>query len=75
MAKRFSDEFGMVRLSMGEAVRMVLETQQKTRLGGMVKAHLWKGMVLPDELAVQCLEVALMDMRCQTRGSVFDLKE
>merc|ERR1712178_226830 len=31
-----------------------------------------RGKLLPDELSVQALEVALMDMSCQTRGFILD---
>ena len=68
VANRFVAEFGMVRLSIGECIRMVLDTQKKVELAVNIRAHLVKGLTVPDELAVQALEVALMDMRCQTRG-------
>lgn len=68
VARRFCEEFGCVRLSMGEAIRMVLESQKKTFLGQCLLQHLNKGLAVPDELAVRALEVAIMDMRCQTRG-------
>ena len=68
MANRFVEEFGAVRLSVGEAIRQVVETQPNTRLAETLQAHLYKGLTVPDELAVQALEVAIMDMRCQTRG-------
>ena len=68
VAKRFAEEHGMLRLSIGEAVRMALELQPRSELSKLISSHLWKGLALPDELAVQALEVALMDMRCQTRG-------
>ena len=58
----------MLRLSVGEAIRMVLEMQPKTQLAQAVQQHLRKGLTVPDELAVHALEVAMMDMRCQTRG-------
>lgn len=72
MANRFADEYGMVRLSIGEAIRTCLETQSKSALSRAMQAHLKKGLTVPDELAVQALEVALMDMRCQTRGFILD---
>ena len=57
-----------MRLSIGEAIRFTLETQPNTELSRLIINQLKKGTTLPDELAVQALEVALMDMRCQTRG-------
>ena len=68
MSKRFADDYGMVRLSIGEALRMCLEMQPNSNLSRNILAYLKKGLTVPDELAVQALEVALMDMKCQTRG-------
>ena len=68
VAARFAEEYGMVRLSIGEAMRTILETQSKSALAKTMLSHLTKGRTVPDELAIQALEVAMMDMRCQTRG-------
>jgi adenylate/nucleoside-diphosphate kinase len=70
VARRFADENGMMRLSIGEAIRSLLEMQPHSELAHSIQSHLMKGLTVPDELAVQALEVALMDMRCQTRGLV-----
>ena len=70
VAKRFAEEYGVVRLSLGEAIRNILEFQSSTDLSLKMQAHLKKGLTIPDELAVQAIEVSLMDMRCQTRGYV-----
>lgn len=68
VANRFVSEYGLVRLSIGEAMRRVLLEQPKTDLAKAINKHLVKGLTVPDELAVQALDVCLMDMRCQTRG-------
>lgn len=68
MANRFVAEYGVVRLSIGEAVRKVLNLQPYTELARQINLHLKAGNPVPDELAVQALEVALLDMQCQTRG-------
>ncbi len=68
VARRFADEYGLVRLSIGEAVRQVMELQPKSDITRNINDHLQKGHVIPDELSVQALEIVLMDMRCQTRG-------
>lgn len=70
MANRFAEEYGLVRLSIGEAMRKVLAEQPKTDLAKQMTAHLVKGLTVPDELAVQSLETCLLEMRCQTRGCV-----
>ena len=68
VAKRFAEDYGMVRLSIGEAMRTLLETQPKTALTQELLSYLKRGLTVPDELAIQALQVAMMDMRCQTRG-------
>lgn len=70
VANRFVSEYGLVRLSIGEAMRRVLMEQPKTDLAKAITKHLIKGLTVPDELAVQALDICLMDMRCQTRGWV-----
>ena len=68
VANRFVEEYGVVRLSIGEAIRKVLNFQSYTELARQINLHLKAGTTVPDELAVQALEVALLDMQCQTRG-------
>ena len=64
----FVKEHGVVRLSVGEAMRMVLSAQSHTELAVRMKKYLSSGLTVPDDLAVQCLEVALMNPVCSTRG-------
>ncbi len=68
VARRLEWEFGVVRLSAGEAMRMVLQGQPKTELAIAMNSQLKQGLTVPDELVVASLEVMLMDMKCQTRG-------
>ena len=70
MAERFASEYGVVRLSVGEAMRKILVSQPHTELARQINLHVRSGNTVPDELAVQALEIALMDMQCQTRGYV-----
>ncbi|XP_078256014.1 adenylate kinase 9 [Rhinoraja longicauda] len=72
LAKKLVKEFGLQRLSAGEAIRSVLATQKKTELAVNMNKHLKHGLVVPDELAVKCLQVVLMDAVCNTRGFVLD---
>ncbi|XP_033125059.1 adenylate kinase 9-like isoform X4 [Anneissia japonica] len=72
LANRFVSEYGMLRLSMGEALRFVLDKQPATELAKKLNSHLRQGKVVPDELAVQALEVSLTNMRCHTRGYILD---
>ena len=68
MANRFVKEYGVVRVSIGEAIRRVLTTQKRTELGRAIQEHLVQGLTVPDELAIRAVEVMLMDTKCTTRG-------
>ncbi|KAJ3607116.1 hypothetical protein NHX12_026630 [Muraenolepis orangiensis] len=72
VAQMFVREQGLARLSVGEAVRTVLSTQGHTELASQMRECLSSGLVVPDELAVRCLEVALMSLACSARGYVLD---
>uniref|UniRef100_A0A8C1UAR6 Adenylate kinase 9 n=1 Tax=Cyprinus carpio TaxID=7962 RepID=A0A8C1UAR6_CYPCA len=72
VARVFAREYGLARLSIGDAIRIVLNIQAKTELANQVQKHLNQGMTVPDELAIQCLEVAVMSLVCSTRGFVLD---
>lgn len=52
-------------------MRVVMLFQPKSNLAKEMQKHLVKGLTVPDELAVQALELCLLDMRCQTRGYVY----
>jgi len=70
VARRFVSQYGVVRLSMGEALRTLLDTQPNTELARCILSFLHKGQTVPDELAVHALEVALIDTKCKTCGYV-----
>uniref|UniRef100_A0A3B5A2W7 Adenylate kinase 9 n=1 Tax=Stegastes partitus TaxID=144197 RepID=A0A3B5A2W7_9TELE len=70
-AQMFAQKHGLARLSIGSVMRMVLDTQEHTDLAIQMKSYLSQGLVVPDELAIQCLEVALMSTACST-GYVLD---
>ncbi|XP_061587402.1 adenylate kinase 9 [Cololabis saira] len=72
VAQTFAQKYGMARLSIGGAMRMVLDNQENTDLAVQMKRYLSEGLVVPDELAIQCLEVALMSSDCNTGGYVLD---
>ena len=61
-------ELGVARLSVGGAMRAVLRAQGHTELAAHMRRYLCAGLTVPDHLAVQCLEVALMSPVCSTRG-------
>ncbi|XP_036104925.1 adenylate kinase 9 [Molossus molossus] len=72
VAKKISSEYGLKRLSVGEALRYILNNQPDTELALMLNWHLHKGMTVPDKLAIQALEVCLMESACNTAGVVID---
>ncbi|XP_068933174.1 adenylate kinase 9 [Petaurus breviceps papuanus] len=72
VARKFAQEYGLQRLSIGDAMRMILNNHPETELALMLNWHLHKGLAAPDELVVQALETALMDTVCNTAGVVID---
>ncbi|XP_034018068.1 adenylate kinase 9 [Thalassophryne amazonica] len=68
----FAKKYGLVRLSIGDAIRWVLDTQEHTALAVQMKTHLSQGLSVPDELAIQCVAVVLLNSVCSTRGYVLD---
>uniref|UniRef100_A0A8C2TCB1 Adenylate kinase 9 n=1 Tax=Coturnix japonica TaxID=93934 RepID=A0A8C2TCB1_COTJA len=72
VAKKFESAYGLRRLSMGDAIRFVLNNQPESELGLQLNWHLHRGLTVPDELAIQALDVALLDQVCSTTGVVID---
>ncbi|XP_026522287.1 adenylate kinase 9 [Notechis scutatus] len=72
VAKKFAETYGLLRLSMGDAIRSILNNQPETELALVLKWHLHKGLTAPDELALRALDIALMDTVCNTSGVVLD---
>ncbi|XP_052637197.1 adenylate kinase 9-like isoform X2 [Harpia harpyja] len=72
VAKKFASVYGLLRLSMGDAIRLVLNNQPESELALLLKWHLHKGLTVPDELAIQALDVALMNHVCNTTGVIID---
>ncbi|KAM6207782.1 adenylate kinase 9 [Sarcoramphus papa] len=72
VAKKFASVYGLLHLSMGDAIRLVLNNQPESELALKLKWHLHKGLTIPDELAIQALDVALMNHVCNTTGVVID---
>ena len=64
----FAQRYGLACLSIGGVMRMVLHKHEHTDLAVQMKKHLSQGLTVPDELAIQCLEVALMSSVCSTLG-------
>ncbi|XP_014328191.1 adenylate kinase 9 isoform X2 [Xiphophorus maculatus] len=72
VAQMFAKKYGLARLSIGAAMRLVLNYKAHTNLAAEMKKYLTEGLVVPDELAIQCLEVALLSSVCSIRGYVLD---
>nr|XP_013031057.2 adenylate kinase 9 isoform X4 [Anser cygnoides] len=72
VARKFASVYGLLRLTIGDAIRLVINNQPESALGLQLKRHLHKGLTVPDELAIQALDVALMDRVCTSTGVVID---
>ncbi|XP_028858272.1 adenylate kinase 9 isoform X2 [Denticeps clupeoides] len=72
VAGMFASEYGLAHLSLSEVMQRVLNDQGQTELANQMRQQLSQGLSVPDELAVRCLEVVLMDLPCSTRGYVLD---
>lgn len=64
----FAQQYGLQKLSVDSVTHTVLETQGHTDLAAQVKKHVSQGHVVPDQLTIQCLEVALLSSVCSTQG-------
>nr|XP_040016288.1 adenylate kinase 9 isoform X3 [Gasterosteus aculeatus aculeatus] len=72
VAQMFAEKYGLARLSIGGVMRVVLSKHEHTDLVVQMKKYLSQGSAVPDELAIQCLEVVLMSSVCNTQGYVLD---
>ncbi|XP_064400448.1 adenylate kinase 9-like [Halichondria panicea] len=72
VARRFAAEYGCVRLSIGEALRMYIDMFPRSKLTELIESHLRSGQVVPDDLCVHALEKALLSVQCTTRGYILD---
>lgn len=68
VAQAFAQKYDLAHLSIGSVMRTVLNTQEHTDLAVQMKKYLTEGLIVPDELAIQCLEVVLKSLDCSTRG-------
>lgn len=49
-------------------MRLVLNNQPESQLALTLNQHLQKGLTVPDALAIQALDAALMNHVCNTTG-------
>lgn len=61
VAQRLASVYGFLRLSLGDAIRFVMNNQPESELALEVQSHLLQGLTVPDELAIQALDVALLN--------------
>lgn len=61
VAQRLASDYGFLRLSLGDAIRFVINNQPESELAFEVQSHLFQGLTVPDELAIQALDVALLN--------------
>uniref|UniRef100_A0AAV2K976 Nucleoside-diphosphate kinase n=1 Tax=Knipowitschia caucasica TaxID=637954 RepID=A0AAV2K976_KNICA len=72
ISEMLSQKYGLTRLSMGCALRMMLEAHEHADLSVQIKNHLNQGNVVPDELAVQALQNLLLCSVYNVHGYVLD---
>lgn len=53
---------------MGDALRGMLSNHPEAELSLRINWHLHKGMTVPDDLAIQALDISLLDSVCNTVG-------
>lgn len=68
VSRRFCDEYGCIRLSIGEVLRRVISKFPQSKLTELIEHHLKSGQTVPDDLCIYALESALLDVQCSTRG-------
>ncbi|XP_053828617.1 adenylate kinase 9 isoform X1 [Vidua macroura] len=72
VARRLASVYGFLRLSLGDAIRFVINSQPESKLALKVQSHLLQGLTVPDELAIQALDVALLNLVDNPTGVVID---
>uniref|UniRef100_H0ZPC4 Adenylate kinase 9 n=1 Tax=Taeniopygia guttata TaxID=59729 RepID=H0ZPC4_TAEGU len=72
VAQRLASVYGFLRLSLGDAIRFVINSQPESELALKVQSHLLHGLTVPDELAIQALDVALLNHTDNPTGVVID---
>lgn len=72
VAQKLVSVYGFLRLSLGDAIRFVINNQPESELALKVKSHLLQGLTVPDELAIQALDVALLNHMDNATGIVID---
>ncbi|EDL99740.1 rCG58496, partial [Rattus norvegicus] len=72
VAKQLANDYGLKCLSMGDALRGMLSNHPEAELSLRINWHLHKGMTVPDDLAIQALDISLLDSVCNTVGVVID---
>ncbi|XP_023779691.1 adenylate kinase 9 isoform X1 [Cyanistes caeruleus] len=72
VAQRLASAYGFLRLSLGDAIRFVINNQPESELALKVQSHLLQGLTVPDELAIQALDVTLLNHVDNATGVVID---
>ncbi|KAL6091489.1 hypothetical protein STEG23_032300, partial [Scotinomys teguina] len=72
VSKKLASEYGLKRLSVGDALRSMLNHHPESELSLTINWHLHKGMTVPDGLAIEALDISLMESVCNTIGVVID---
>ena len=68
VANQMVSEFGLMRVTVGEALRYHLAQFPESHLTEQIKSYLLVGETVPDELCVAALERRMLEAECNTRG-------
>ncbi|KAL2306581.1 hypothetical protein Nmel_004510 [Mimus melanotis] len=72
VAQRLASVYGFLHLSLGDAIQFVINNRPESQLSLKVQSHLLQGLTVPDELAIQALDVALLNHVDNATGVVID---
>jgi len=72
LAKRFSVELGVMKISIEDIVQLLVSKYSNTIIAQNIHAILLNGKELPTDLLMIGLDQILLDERCSTRGYIFD---
>lgn len=70
VAKKFCEEYGCIRLSIGEVLRRTISKFPHSKLSQLIESHLKSGQTVPEDLCIYALESALLEAQCSSRGYV-----
>ncbi len=72
LTKALCDKFGCVRVTIGSALRAVMEQHAELELATLINDHLCTGDRVPDELCIEAVKLMISSSQARVCGYVFD---